>query len=392
MKDDAGMQDVQYTEDHLTDLLEQCAVLFEKAERYELLGDLYRLIIPIYERKRNFEKLAGAYEILHRAYSKVVEVMQSGRRLLGKYFRVAFYGQSYFEEEDGKEYIYKEPKITGLPEICERLHNMYGEKYGKENIRLIKDSNKVDVHGLDPKYAYIQVTYVTPYFDQKELKDRQTEFEHNNNIRQFMYETPFTKDGKARGQIEEQYKRRTVLTTSHSFPYVKKRILVVYHNKEEVLTPIEVAIDEMLHKVSDLQAVVSQQIPDVKKLQLKLQGSVSVQVNAGPLAYAEAFLAEPTVHKYKRDKTEALKDVFRKFVVVCNEALVLNGRLIFTDQFEYQESLRNNLRSMADRLSEIFGEQLLDDDDDDDKRSTVSHRSSITVFNVISATGNTSSV
>lgn len=54
-----------------------------------------------------------------------------------------FLFKSYFEEEDGKEYIYKEPKITGLPEICERLHNMYGEKYGKENIRLIKDSNKV---------------------------------------------------------------------------------------------------------------------------------------------------------------------------------------------------------------------------------------------------------
>lgn len=87
--------------------------------------------------------MASAYELLHKAYSKVVEVMQSGKRLLGKYFRVAFFGQQYFEEEDGKEYIYKEPKITGLPEICNRLQTMYSQKYGAGNVKLIMDSNKV---------------------------------------------------------------------------------------------------------------------------------------------------------------------------------------------------------------------------------------------------------
>lgn len=64
---------------------------------------------------------------------------------------------------------------------------------------------------------------------------------------------------------------------SHSFPYVKKRILVVYH-KESELTPIEVSIDEMQNKVADLEEVISQSPPDLKKIQLKLQGSVSVQV------------------------------------------------------------------------------------------------------------------
>lgn len=36
------------------ELLEECAEILEKAERYELLGELYRLIIPIYERRRAF--------------------------------------------------------------------------------------------------------------------------------------------------------------------------------------------------------------------------------------------------------------------------------------------------------------------------------------------------
>jgi DNA recombination-dependent growth factor C len=67
------------------------------------------------------------------------------------------------------------------------------------------------------------------------------------------------------------------IAVSHSFPYVKKRVLVLYH-KEEILTPIEVAIDEMKQKVAELQDVTSLTIPDIKKLQLKLQGAVSVQV------------------------------------------------------------------------------------------------------------------
>lgn len=51
--------------------------------------------------------------------------------------------QVFFEEEDGKEYIYKEPKLTGLSEISQRLLTLYGEKFGPENVRIIQDSNKV---------------------------------------------------------------------------------------------------------------------------------------------------------------------------------------------------------------------------------------------------------
>lgn len=41
----------------LTELLEQCADGLWKAERYELIADIYKLIIPIYEKRRDFEVL-----------------------------------------------------------------------------------------------------------------------------------------------------------------------------------------------------------------------------------------------------------------------------------------------------------------------------------------------
>lgn len=67
-------------------------------------------------------------------------------------------------------------------------------------------------------------------------------------------------------------------TASHSFPYMKKRIEIV-KKTDSVLHPIEVAIDEMQSKVVDIREVVNLSRPDLKKLQLKLQGSVSAQVN-----------------------------------------------------------------------------------------------------------------
>lgn len=71
-------------------------------------------------------------------------------------------------------------------------------------------------------------------------------------------------------------------TASHAFPYVKKRIPVV-SQKDHELSPIEGAIDEMQKKVQELQDVVAATTPDFKKLQLKLQGSVSVQVRVASL-------------------------------------------------------------------------------------------------------------
>lgn len=40
----------------------------------------------------------------------------------------------------------------------------------------------VDVNGLDPDKAYIQITYVEPYFENYELRHRETYFERNFNI------------------------------------------------------------------------------------------------------------------------------------------------------------------------------------------------------------------
>lgn len=51
-----------------------------------------------------------------------------------------------FKDSDGKEYVYKEPKLTALPEISQRLSHKYEQKYG--NVKLIQDSSKVCLHSV----------------------------------------------------------------------------------------------------------------------------------------------------------------------------------------------------------------------------------------------------
>ena len=115
------------------------------------------------------------------------------------------------------------------------------------------------------------------------------------------------------------------------------------------LSPIEVAIDEMSKKVGEIKQLCSSSDVDMIRLQLKLQGSISVQVpalkcvknvhahtldiiccnnhekenmtwhsscflrqvNAGPLAYARAFLDDACAKKNPDNKVKQLKEVFR---------------------------------------------------------------------------------
>ncbi|TDG48568.1 hypothetical protein AWZ03_004897 [Drosophila navojoa] len=245
----------------------------------------------------------------------------------------------------------------------------------------------VKVEELDPKLAYIQVTHVIPFFTKDELDQRLNEFEQNHDVDTFMYETPFTKSGAARGSVEEQWKRKTVIKTRYSFPYVLKRIPVKSREIIE-LSPIEVAIDEMQSKVSELEEII---LPpaDVKKLQLRLQGSVAVTVNAGPLAYAHAFLDAKVINNFSLDRVEDLKDVFRDFIGVCHKALCVNERMISADQKEYHHVLKENYEKLCQALSELLQDesfQPLSDDAD-----AAAQRNSMALFNAISGASHNSS-
>ncbi|XP_049572632.1 dedicator of cytokinesis protein 8 [Syngnathus scovelli] len=343
-----------FTESGLVGLLEQAAELFSNGGLYEAVNEVYKVIIPILEAHRDFKKLASTHDKLQRAFDNIIQ--KGHKRMFGTYFRVGFYGGK-FGDLDEREFIYKEPAITHLPEISHRLENFYGQCFGENVLVMIKDSTPVDRKQLNPNKAYIQVTYVEPYFDDYEMKDRMTNFEKNFNLRRFMYTTPFTKSGRPRGELNEQYKRKTILTTMHAFPYVKTRINVI--QKEEFdLTPIEVAIEDMQKKTRELAVATHREQPDAVMLQMLLQGSVGATVNQGPLEVAQVFLNEiPADPKLFRHHNK-LRLCFKEFIMRCGEAVEKNKHLITSDQKEYQQELKNNYNRLRENLRPMLEKKI----------------------------------
>ncbi|MGH0182291.1 UNVERIFIED_CONTAM: hypothetical protein FKN15_008843 [Acipenser sinensis] len=246
--------------------------------------------------------------------------------MFGTYFRVGFYGCK-FGDLDEQEFVYKEPSITKLAEISHRLE------------------------------AYIQITYVEPFFDSYELKDRITYFDKNYNLRSFLYCTPFTLDGRAHGELQEQYKRKTILATSHAFPYIKTRINVM-HKEEIILIPIEVAIEDMQKKTQELAFATHQEPADAKMLQMVLQGSVGTTVNQGPLEVAQVFLTEiPDDPKLYRHHNK-LRLCFKDFTKRCEDALRKNKTLIGSDQKEYHREMERNYNRLKEALNPLINHKI----------------------------------
>ncbi|KAF0992519.1 hypothetical protein HZS_1984 [Henneguya salminicola] len=317
-----------------------------KAERYEVVPDICKKILPFLEKEDNYKMLSDIHGRLKSTYDKIIEC--GSKRYLGTYYRVSFYGHS-FKEDHGCEYIYKEPRVTQLGEVVERLTKIYTPRC--VNLSIIKESTKVKWNQLDQNNDYIQINVVRPI---GKIKNNKGSFliHHNNNT--FIAETPFTASGKARGAITEQCKRITTFTTAKSFPYITKRNAIIKKHELE-LTPIEVAIAEMTTQVSELTDLIEKKPADMKGLQLRLQGSVSVTVNAGPLAYANDFLKGEAKNSHPTNSIEKLSNVFLQFMDICERALSLNAELIKDDQVEYHKGLIYQYTILSNNLQDILG-------------------------------------
>ncbi|KII64446.1 Dedicator of cytokinesis protein 10 [Thelohanellus kitauei] len=211
---------------------------FFKAGRYELIPELSKSILSLFEIEENYQELSSTHDQIKKAYDKIMEMM--GKRFLGTYYRVSFFG-SGFNETHGCEYIYKEPKLTSLPEIVERLKKIHTNP--TRTLKIIQESSKLKWRDLDQKNDYIQINVVQPHFP--EGKETKSQFLTHHNIGTFALETPFSLTGKTHGSVTDQCRRITLFKTAQKFPYVKKRILII---KKEVieLSPIQVINDFIL--------------------------------------------------------------------------------------------------------------------------------------------------
>ncbi|OTF78850.1 Dedicator of cytokinesis protein 7-like protein [Euroglyphus maynei] len=188
-------------------------------------------------------------------------------------------------------------------------------------------------------------------------------------------------DGRAHGQLYEQYKRKTILSVEHAFPYVKTRIMVK-NRQQHSLLPIEVAIEDLQKKTGELAIAANQEPVDAKILQMVLQGCVGTTVNQGAAEIAFVFLSdEPNIPPGYQRPTLPLKDSLRvafkdfcarfvecgliisflnqfiNYLTRCGEALAKNRQLINGNeqQIEYHKELERNFCRLTEKLAPLMG-------------------------------------
>jgi len=300
----------------------------------------------MHQSERDYVQLVQCYADLESLCHRIIAANETGSRLFAKYYRVGFYGK-LFGDGNGKEYIYKEYAGIRLADISERLRVQYGQKFGVEKISLLPNK-PVDTTTLEEGRLFIQVVETTEYLEPHELEKRVTPFERAFGISRFFFETPFVMPGKKMGDMEDQFKRRTILTTAEPFPGMKKRQPIV--SKEEiVLTPIETSIDLIRSRVQALQHEATSPFPNTKTLQIVLQGSVLLQVNAGPLEICRIFLGDNT-SKYPAEHVATLRLLMRQFLDASGAALATNNRLIKAEQLPFQEKLQEGYADAQQKI------------------------------------------
>lgn len=109
-----------FTEEGFADLLKQAIDLLKQGSLHESCVEVYRLLLPIYQKKRDYKQQAECYRDLSKLCNTIVAENETNQRLFSNYYRVAFYGKN-FEEFDGKEYIYKVSSSMRVADFTEGL-------------------------------------------------------------------------------------------------------------------------------------------------------------------------------------------------------------------------------------------------------------------------------
>ncbi|XP_015631338.1 guanine nucleotide exchange factor SPIKE 1 [Oryza sativa Japonica Group] len=353
------------TVDSAVKYLQLANKLFAQAELYHFCASIQELIIPVYKSRRAYGHLAKCHTSLKDIYESILEQEASPIPFIdATYYRVGFYGER-FGKLNKKEYVFREPRDVRLGDIMEKLSHIYEAKMdGNHTLHIIPDSRQVNADELQPGVCYLQITAVDPVMEDEDLGSRRERIFSlsTGTVRarvfdRFLFDTPFTKNGKTQGGLEDQWKRRTVLQTEGSFPALVNRLLVIKSESLE-FSPVENAIGMIETRTAALRNELEEprssegdQLPRLQSLQRILQGSVAVQVNSGVLSVCTAFLSGEPATRLRSQELQQLIAALLEFMAVCKRAIRVHFRLIGEEDQEFHTQLVNGFQSLTAELS-----------------------------------------
>jgi len=219
----------------------------------------------------------------------------------------------------------------------------FSELIGTE-VKAIPNKPIADLN-LDATGHYIQVISVDPYQDRERVKSKKeiTTFDKQHGVDKYVFEAPWCgpDGGKPSEEVSKQWKIRNIYVTPKFYPSLTRRHKVCEEN-QETLGPLDCAIDLLEIRIELIKLELQLRPPNTKTLQIVLQGSIMLQVNAGPMAIMHYFLGSQGDTKWDNKKIALLRDKLTEFIRKCGFALRLNSKLITEDQLAYQEAMEEH--------------------------------------------------
>ncbi|KAL3613670.1 MAP kinase Spk1 [Castilleja foliolosa] len=362
-----GYGSSKLTVDSAVKYLQLANKLFSQAELHHFCASILELVIPVYKSRRAYGQLAKSHTMLTNIYESILEQESSPIPFAdATYYRVGFYGDK-FGKLDRKEYVYREARDVRLGDIMEKLSHIYeSTKMNGTTLHVIPDSRQVKADELQHDACYLQITAVDPVMEDEDLGSRRerifslsTGCVRARVFDRFLFDTPFTKNGKTQGGLEDQWKRRTVVQTDGSFPALVNRLQVTKSESLE-FSPVENAIGMIETRTAALRNELEEprgnseggdQLPRLHSLQRILQGSVAVQVNSGVLSVCTAFLSGEPATRLRSQELQQLIAALLEFMAVCKRAIRVHYRLIGDEDQEFHTQLVNGFQSLTAELS-----------------------------------------
>ena len=191
----------------------------------------------------------------------------------------------------GREFIYRNANHLRVAEFQALMKTHLENIVAKDKGIVVTVSSDTNMNSSseESKDAFIYMTSVKPIMSVKSDKyysissiTNPDEIALLNQVRCFQFSVPFTKTGKSAyaKEINQQWKRTTILTTKDCFPSIVTRQLVIKRDIKE-LNPIENALEDVRERVEDMRAELSKQHTDpseTNNLKRLVQGTVAPQV------------------------------------------------------------------------------------------------------------------
>ena len=184
---------------------------------------------------------------------------------------------------------------------------------------------------------------------------------YTNAVSQFVMEMPFTKSGKAQGDVADQWLKRIYFTVGGAFPFMLKRLPVTRQETRDV-PPVRNAIDLIADRVLALQAELNRKTVNTKALQILLHGVLLAAVNVGPLEIGRVFLDRERRAALSPQPSAAdiqeLATLMRALVVKVDAALVANERNLDAEQKPLHDEFVNAFATFSETVANLCNDAL----------------------------------